>query len=206
VVIIDNYDSFTYNLAHAVGVLAEVAQVRVFRNDAVSPGELARSDMTHMIVSPGPCTPAQAGNSNDIIAYWAGKVPILGVCLGHQCIAAVFGAEIVRAKQCMHGKTSLIKHDGKGIFQGLSNPLRAMRYHSLVVREDGLDNDFVVSARSEDGEVMAIRSEKRLIEGLQFHPESFATKEGPMLLDNFLRQNQVESGEFSAELSLDSNR
>ena len=184
VVIIDNYDSFTYNLVQAVAVLG--AEVVVFRNDAVRPEGLADERPTHLIISPGPCTPNEVGVSNVIIAYWAGKIPILGVCLGHQCIAAVFGGRIVRAERCMHGKTALIIHDGQGVFAGLPHPFRAMRYHSLTVEPDGLDDDFEVSARSESGEVMGIRNERLGLNGVQFHPESFATPKGSVLLGNFL--------------------
>jgi len=186
VVIIDNYDSFTYNLAQAVAVLPNGVQVEVVRNDEVTAEEVAGYRPTHLIISPGPRTPNEAGNSNEIIAYWAGKVPILGVCLGHQCVAAVFGGQIVRAVRCMHGKTSLIHHDGKTIFEGLANPFPAMRYHSLIVNENGLNGRFVISARSETNEIMGIRNDQLGLEGVQFHPESFATKEGAALLENFL--------------------
>ena len=186
VVIIDNYDSFTYNLAQAVAVLPNGVQVEVVRNDEVTAEEVAGYRPTHLIISPRPCTPNEAGNSNEIIAYWTGKVPILGVCLGHQCVAAVFGGQIIRAVRCMHGKTSLIHHDGKTIFEGLANPFRAMRYHSLIVAENGLNGRFVISARSETNEIMAIRNDQLGLEGVQFHPESFATKEGAALLENFL--------------------
>ena len=189
-VIIDNYDSFTYNLVQAVGSLLGDGQVQVLRNDEVTAESLASYQPTHIIFSPGPCTPNEAGNSNDIIAHWAGKLPILGVCLGHQCIAKVFGAKIVRADRCMHGKTSLIYHDGIAIFEGLTNPFRAMRYHSLIIEVENLNSDFVITARSEKDEIMAIRNENLKIEGLQFHPESFATPEGTTLLANFLARTR----------------
>ena len=187
VVIIDNYDSFTYNLVQAVAVLEGVASVEVVRNDAVEAVELGSYEPTHLIFSPGPCTPNEAGRSVEIIRYWAGKVPMRGVCLGHPCIAAAFGGRVVRAKQCMHGKTSLVHHDGRGIFFGLDNPFRAMRYHALIVEQGELEGDFEISARSETEEIMGIRNEKMRIEGVQFHPESFGTVSGGKLLKNFLR-------------------
>ena len=187
VVIIDNYDSFTYNLVQAVAVLPGVASVEVVRNDAVEAGELGSYEPTHLIFSPGPCTPKEAGRSVEIIRYWAGRAAMLGVCLGHQCIAEAFGGRVVRAARCMHGKTSLIHHDGRGIFAGLDNPFLAMRYHALIVEQGELDGDFEISARSETEEIMGIRNENLRIEGVQFHPESFGTAEGAKLLANFLR-------------------
>lgn len=185
-VVIDNYDSFTYNLVQAVAVLEGRPEVVVLRNDVVTGEALEEYKPTHLIFSPGPCTPKEAGNSKEIIRYWAGKCPMLGVCLGYQSIADAFGGSVVRAKRCMHGKTSVIRHDGKTIFQGLANPFTAMRYHSLIVEADGLDDDFEITAWSERSEIMALRHEKLGIEGVQFHPESFATAEGPKLLANFL--------------------
>jgi len=184
VIIIDNYDSFTYNLLQAVAVLGGNPQV--LRNDSVTADSLLSYHPTHLVFSPGPCTPKEAGNSNDIISHWAGKVPILGVCLGHQCIGQVFGGTIVRARRCMHGKTSEIHHDGETIFKDIPNPFQAMRYHSLIVDPEGLKDGFVISARSESEEIMAIRNEQLCLEGVQFHPESFATSYGPKLLENFL--------------------
>ena len=188
VVVIDNYDSFTYNLVQAVATLPGEPEVKVLRNDAVTGEQLLRYQPTHLIFSPGPCTPDQAGNSCEIIEYWAGKVPILGVCLGHQCLAQVFGAKIVRAKKCMHGKTSLIHHDSKGIFEGLPSPFRAMRYHSLIIDPETLKAGFTLSARSETDEIMAIRDDRLNMEGVQFHPESFATEHGTAILENFLEK------------------
>jgi len=188
IVIIDNYDSFTYNLVQAVAQLQESPDITVFRNDAVTAGDLEVPGRlpSHLIISPGPCTPDEAGNSCDIISYWAGRIPILGVCMGHQCIAQAFGGQIVRARKCMHGKTSMILHDGKGIFASVPNPFIAMRYHSLIVDITRLDRGFVVSATTDSGEIMAIRNEALALDGVQFHPESFATEQGTTILRNFL--------------------
>ncbi len=182
--IIDNYDSFTYNLVQRLGELG--ADIRVYRNDRISVEEAAHARPEKIIISPGPCTPDEAGVSNDIINHFAGKVPILGVCLGHQCIGQVFGAKVIRHRRLMHGKTSPISHDGKTIFRGLKNPFQATRYHSLAVSEDSIPEEFEVSARAEKDEVMGIRHRKLAIEGVQFHPESFLTTEGPKMLKNFL--------------------
>jgi len=186
VVIIDNYDSFTYNLVQAVAVLSDGPEIQVYRNDAVTGEELEAHRPTHLIFSPGPCTPQEAGNSNAIIKYWAGKAAILGVCLGHQCVAEVFGGKVGRAKRCMHGKTSQIHHDGKTIFAGIETPFTAMRYHSLIVEPAQLNGEFAVTAKTEQDEIMGIRSEKLKIEGVQFHPESFGTPVGAEILQNFL--------------------
>jgi len=184
VLIIDNYDSFTYNLVQRLGELGAVLEV--YRNDKVTLPEIERRKPTHIIISPGPCTPKEAGISNDVIRRFAGKVPILGVCLGHQCIGHTFGAKVDRARRLMHGKTSMITHDGKTIYRGLSNPFVATRYHSLCVFEDTLPPEFEVTARAESDEVMGIRHRTLAVEGVQFHPESFLTVEGPRLLRNFL--------------------
>jgi len=186
VVIIDNYDSFTYNLVQAVAILSGGPEIRVYRNDAIRGEDLERYQPTHLIFSPGPCTPKEAGNSSEIIHFWAGKAAILGVCLGHQCIAEAFGGKILRAKRCMHGKTSQIHHDGKTIYAGIENPFTAMRYHSLIVEPAQINGDFKVTATSEQDEIMGIRNEKLKIEGVQFHPESFGTPAGAKLLQNFL--------------------
>ena len=186
IVIIDNYDSFTYNLVQAVAVLSGGPEVQVYRNDAVTGKELEIYQPTHLIFSPGPCTPKEAGNSNEIITYWTGKATILGVCLGHQCIAEAFGGKVVRAGRCMHGKTSQIQHDGKTIFSGIENPFTAMRYHSLIVEPAEWNGEFKVTATTEQDEIMGIRSEKLKIEGVQFHPESFGTPVGTRILENFL--------------------
>jgi anthranilate synthase/aminodeoxychorismate synthase-like glutamine amidotransferase len=189
IVLIDNYDSFTYNLVQRIGELGR-NDVRVFRNDAVTPQAVeAELHPTHLIISPGPCTPNEAGNSNDFIRYYHGKIPVLGVCLGHQCIGHVFGGKVVRADRLMHGKTSKIRHDGQGIYAGVPNPFVATRYHSLIVRTEGLDKDFVETAWTEDrNELMGIRSRTCPTEGVQFHPESFLTEVGHDLLRNFLRR------------------
>ena len=183
-IIIDNYDSFTYNLVQQIGAFGE--RMEVYRNDKVSIEEIEEKMPDHIIISPGPCTPKEAGISNDIIKNFSGKIPILGVCLGHQCIAYTYGADVVRARRLMHGKTSMIKHDGKAIYKGLSNPFVATRYHSLIVKEDTLPDFLEVTARADDDEIMGIRHKEYPLEGVQFHPESFLTEEGPKLLKNFL--------------------
>ena len=188
ILIIDNYDSFTYNLVQRIGELGRGDEIRVFRNDAIEPAA-AEADVkpTRLIVSPGPCTPDKAGNSCDFIRHFHGKIPILGVCLGHQCIGQVFGGKVVRAGRLMHGKTSEIRHDGRGVFADLPNPLVATRYHSLIVDPDGLDADFEQTAFTTDqDELMGIRSKTHPTEGVQFHPESFLTDVGHKLLGNFL--------------------
>ena len=188
IVIIDNYDSFTYNLVQRIGELGRNDQIRVFRNDAASPSDVeAECKPTHLIISPGPCTPNEAGLSCDFVRHYHGKIPILGVCLGHQCIGQVFGGEVVRAGRLMHGKTSEIRHDGKGVMTGLPNPFVATSYHSLVVDPANLDKDFEQTAWTTDqDELMGIRSRTHPTEGVQFHPESFLTDVGHKLLENFL--------------------
>ncbi|PMP68280.1 MAG: anthranilate/aminodeoxychorismate synthase component II [Thermodesulfobacterium geofontis] len=178
ILVIDNYDSFTYNLVQLIGIMLEKlwkGEVLVFRNDAITPEEALKLNPTHIIISPGPCTPKEAGISVELIKKAKGKVPILGVCLGHQCIGAAFGARIVKAKRLMHGKISQIYHDGKGIFSGLPNPFSGMRYHSLAVDFETLPPIFEISAKAEDGEIMGIRHKELPIEGVQFHPESIGT-------------------------------
>ena len=186
ILIIDNYDSFTYNLVQRLGEIG--AEVEVHRNDKITVAEIEARKPSHIVISPGPCTPKEGGISNDVIRYFAGKVPILGVCLGHQCIGYVFGGEVVRADRLMHGKTSMIEHDGRTIFEGLANPFEATRYHSLMVREESLPDCFEITARTVDrGELMGIRHKDMPVEGVQFHPESFLTEEGKKLLANFIR-------------------
>ena len=188
IVILDNYDSFTYNLVQRIGELDSGHEIRVFRNDRAA-AEAVEADVkpTHLIVSPGPCTPNEAGESMNFIRHFHGKIPILGVCLGHQSIGQVFGGKIVRAGRLMHGKTSDIRHDGKAVFAGLPNPLTATRYHSLIVDPEGLDPDFEQTAFTVDQEeLMGIRSKTHPTEGVQFHPESFLTEVGHNLLANFI--------------------
>ena len=187
ILLIDNYDSFTYNLVQRLGELDPNLDVRVFRNDAITPGQVAELRPTHIIISPGPCTPREAGVSNEVLRRFAPAVPTLGVCLGHQCIGHVFGGEVVRNYRIMHGKVSPIHHDGAALFRGLSNPFEATRYHSLVIRRDSFSHpDFVVCAWTEEDEIMGVRHRSWPLHGVQFHPESFLTAEGPRLLRNFL--------------------
>ncbi|MFI5113554.1 MAG: anthranilate synthase component II [Terriglobales bacterium] len=189
VFVLDNYDSFTYNLVQYLGELG--AQVEVRRNDQVTVGEVEAMRPERIVVSPGPCTPQEAGISIELIRHFAGKVPLLGVCLGHQAIGAAFGGEVVRAKNLMHGKTSQVEHDGRTIFRGLPSPMTATRYHSLIVAEDNLPDNLEVSAwtRDKDGTrvIMGLRHRKFPVEGVQFHPESVLTDEGKKLVKNFLR-------------------
>jgi anthranilate synthase/aminodeoxychorismate synthase-like glutamine amidotransferase len=187
ILIIDNYDSFTYNLVQRLGELDAGLDIRVFRNDQITPDQVGELRPSHIIVSPGPCTPREAGVSNDVLRRFAPEVPTLGVCLGHQCIGHSFGGEVVRNVRIMHGKTSPIHHDGQGVFRGLSNPFEATRYHSLVIRRETFHNpDFVISAWTDKGEIMGVRHRSWPLHGVQFHPESFLTAEGPRLLRNFL--------------------
>jgi anthranilate synthase/aminodeoxychorismate synthase-like glutamine amidotransferase len=185
ILVIDNYDSFTYNLVQTLGGLG--ADLKVVRNDKITIDEIRKLNPEKIIVSPGPCTPNEAGVSVETIRTFAGKVPLLGVCLGHQSIGAAFGAVVDRAGRLMHGKTSQITHDGKGVYEGLSNPFEATRYHSLIVREETLPPFLKVVSRTQDmNEVMGIRHVEWPLEGVQFHPESFLTTEGTRLLQNFL--------------------
>ncbi len=191
ILLIDNYDSFTYNLYQCIGTLLQSEgsdrRIAVHRNDELTLDQLDALNPTHLIVSPGPCTPDQTGVSMEAIPHFAGKIPILGVCLGHQCIAQAFGGRVSPADRLMHGKTSQVRHDGRTLFAGVANPLTATRYHSLDVSRDGMPEDFEVTAWTEDhDEVMAIRHESMPIEGVQFHPESFLTEQGPKLIANFL--------------------
>jgi anthranilate synthase/aminodeoxychorismate synthase-like glutamine amidotransferase len=187
ILLIDNYDSFTYNLVQRLGELDGGIDVRVFRNDQIAVDQVAELKPSHIIISPGPCTPREAGVSNEVLRRYAPTVPTLGVCLGHQCIGHVFGGQVVRNDRIMHGKTSPIHHDNQGVFRGLSNPFEATRYHSLVIRRDTFDNpDFVICAWTEEGEIMGVRHRSWPLHGVQFHPESFLTIEGPRLLKNFL--------------------
>jgi anthranilate synthase component 2/para-aminobenzoate synthetase component 2 len=181
---IDNYDSFTYNLVQYLGELGE--ELVVYRNDRITPEKAERLAPDRVVISPGPCTPREAGVSNDIIRRFAGECPILGVCLGHQCIGHVFGGEVVHAPRLMHGKTSMIHHDGRTIFAGLPNPFEATRYHSLIVARESLPDCLEITAETDQGEIMGVRHREYQIEGVQFHPESILTTAGKDLLRNFL--------------------
>ena len=184
ILLIDNYDSFTYNLVQYLGELG--ARCRVVRNDQVSMTEMKTYELTHLVVSPGPCTPSEAGISEEAIQTLAGRVPILGVCLGHQCIGSAFGGRVVRAGRLMHGKSSPIHHDGRTIFQKVPTPFQAIRYHSLLVERETLPDCLEISAETREGEVMGVRHKQFVIEGVQFHPESIMTQEGKNILKNFL--------------------
>lgn len=184
---IDNYDSFTYNLVQYFGELGE--DVQVHRNDEITVDAIKEMQPEKIVISPGPCTPNEAGVSVAVINEFAGKVPLLGVCLGHQSIGQAFGGKIIKAKTLMHGKTSLIHHKDMGVFKGLPNPYTATRYHSLVVELDSLPDCLEVTAWTEDGEIMGIRHRELAVEGVQFHPESILTEHGHALLDNFLKAN-----------------
>ena len=186
IVLIDNYDSFTYNLVQRLGEINPALELLVARNDEITLDAIAAKDPTHIIISPGPCTPREAGISNAVIERFAASVPLLGVCLGHQCIGYTFGGNVVRADRIMHGKTSMIHHDGKGIYRGVSNPFEATRYHSLVIQPGTLRDDFEVVARTDEDEIMGVRHKIWPLEGVQYHPESFLTIEGIKLLENFL--------------------
>jgi len=185
---IDNYDSFTYNLVQYLGELGE--KIRVFRNDRITIKEIADMCPEKIVISPGPCSPKEAGISIDVIRFFAGKVPILGVCLGHQSIGAAFGGDIVRAQRLMHGKTSSIHHDGRTIFEGLPNPFEATRYHSLLIRKETLPACLEITAHTDMGEIMGVRHREFILEGVQFHPESILTTSGKDLLRNFLRLSE----------------
>lgn len=184
ILIVDNYDSFTYNLAQYLGELGW--EPVVYRNDQITIEKIEQLAPSHIVVSPGPCTPLEAGISNDVIQHFAGKIPILGVCLGHQSIGHVFGGQIVRANAPVHGKTSQIHHDGRTLFKGISDPFEAGRYHSLVIKPGSLPPDVEVSAWTDTGEIMAVRHKRFIVEGVQFHPESVLTPVGRDLLRNFL--------------------
>jgi len=184
--VLDNYDSFTYNLVQYFGELG--AQVKVFRNDEVSVQEIEALSPSHIVISPGPCTPNEAGITLEAIGRLAGRAPILGVCLGHQAIGQAFGGKVVRAKRVMHGKVSRIGHDGKGVFESLPQEFVATRYHSLVVERDSLPQCLEISAQSEDGEIMGLRHRSLAVEGVQFHPEALLTEHGHRMLENFIRR------------------
>ena len=190
ILVIDNYDSFTYNLVQRLGEIDASLDIRVFRNDQIDIESIKKLAPAKIIISPGPCTPKEAGISNEVLKTFASQLPILGVCLGHQCICHVFGGEVIRNSRIMHGKISPIHHDNKGVFKGLSNPFDATRYHSLVIKKETFTNpDFEVSAWTAEGEIMGVRHKSWELHGVQFHPESFLSIEGPKLLQNFLNIN-----------------
>lgn len=185
ILMIDNYDSFTYNLVQYLGEMG--AELQVYRNDKITIEEIERLDPDRIIVSPGPCTPREAGISVEAIKHFQGRLPIFGVCLGHQSIGYAFGGDIVRAGRLMHGKTSLIHHDGKGVFQDMPNPFQATRYHSLVIERSTMPSCLEITAETDIGEIMGVRHKELNIEGVQFHPESILTQDGKRLLGNFLK-------------------
>jgi anthranilate synthase/aminodeoxychorismate synthase-like glutamine amidotransferase len=194
-VIIDNYDSFTYNIVQTIAAngLTEgrIEDIRVFRNDKITVRQIEELRPDRLLVSPGPCTPREAGISIEAIKYFAGKLPILGVCLGHQAIGDAFGGTVIRARRIMHGKTSPMLHDGKGVFTGLPNPFDGMRYHSLVVQDSDLPDCLEVTCRTDEGELMGLRHRELAIEGVQFHPESIMTPAGIQLLKNFMANDYL---------------
>ena len=189
--LLDNYDSFTYNLFQYLSELGE--EVVVVRNDKITIDEIEKMKPERLVISPGPSTPENAGISNDVIKYFGGKLPLLGVCLGHQCIGYSYGGNIILAKQIMHGKSSLIHHTGQGVLAGLPDPFSAIRYHSLVVQRDSLPDCLEITAWTDDGEIMGLRHRQHLVEGIQFHPESFMTEVGKDVLRNFLRLDYTDN-------------
>lgn len=185
ILMIDNYDSFTYNLVQYLGEMGE--ELQVYRNDKITIPEIERLSPDRILISPGPCTPKEAGISVETINHFGGRVPIFGVCLGHQSIGHAFGGNIVRAGRLMHGKTSMINHDGKGIFAGIPNPFQAIRYHSLIIERETIPDCLEITAETDMGEIMGVRHKDMPIEGVQFHPESVLTEHGMDLLRNFLK-------------------
>ncbi len=184
ILMIDNYDSFTYNLVQYLGEMGQ--ELKVFRNDKITLDQIEELKPDRIVVSPGPCTPNEAGISVPLIKHFAGKIPILGVCLGHQSIGQAFEGEVVRAQRLMHGKTSIIHHDGAGVFKGMPNPFEAIRYHSLIIRRETLPDCLQITAETDQREIMGVRHKDYPIEGVQFHPESILTQEGKRLLKNFV--------------------
>jgi len=185
ILVIDNYDSFTYNLVQYLGELGW--EPVAYRNDAITPEQIDKLGPSHIIISPGPCTPLEAGISNDVIRYFRGRIPVLGICLGHQCIGYVYGGRIKRAALPMHGKESMVHHDGETVFRGIPSPVTAGRYHSLIIEVETMPATLEVTARTEDGVVMGVRNRRDKVEGVQFHPESIMTPEGHNILSNFLK-------------------
>jgi anthranilate synthase/aminodeoxychorismate synthase-like glutamine amidotransferase len=188
IVLIDNYDSFTYNLVQKLGEVAPGVEMKVFRNDKVTVDDVEALRPTHIVISPGPCTPKEGGVSNDVIKHFAAKLPVLGVCLGHQCIGYNFGGIVERAGRLMHGKTDKIYHDGKTIYEGMPNPFTATRYHSLIIRKGTMPAEFEITSWTDQDEIMGVRHKTWPLEGVQFHPESFLTEQGERLLANFLKK------------------
>jgi anthranilate synthase/aminodeoxychorismate synthase-like glutamine amidotransferase len=184
ILVIDNYDSFVYNLVQYLGQLGQ--ELKVARNNKITISEIEKLTPTHILISPGPCTPNEAGISLDVIHYFKGSIPILGVCLGHQAIGQAFGGEVIRAQRPVHGKTSMIQHDENGIFKDIVSPLRAARYHSLILKKETLPSCLTITAQTEQGEIMGVRHKEFAIEGVQFHPESILTEHGHVMLQNFL--------------------
>jgi len=197
ILLIDNYDSFTFNLVQGFRILG--AEVQVFRNDKITVDQALAEDVSHVVISPGPGDPDDAGVSMEVIRAFAGRVPVLGVCLGHQSLVAAFGGTIVRAAVLMHGKTSEVSHDGQGLFAGLPQPFAAGRYHSLAARREDLPANFIVTAHTADGEIMGVRDERLVLEGVQFHPESVLTPAGQTLLGNFLAMGMAGVAEVADE-------
>ena len=191
IVLIDNYDSFTYNLVQILAPLDQ--EVIVYRNDEIGIKEIQSMRPSSLVISPGPCTPDKAGISIEAVRFFGGLIPVLGVCLGHQAIAVAYGGKVVRAERIMHGKTSIISHDGRGIFKDLENPFEAIRYHSLIVEKDSFPDCLEISAWTEQGEIMGIRHREYDMEGVQFHPESILTKAGPELLKNFCMKGVIRN-------------
>ena len=187
VLMIDNYDSFTYNLVQYFAELGE--EVKVVRNDEIAVEAIAALNPARICISPGPCSPAEAGISVDTIKHYAGQIPILGVCLGHQAIGEAFGGKIIRAQKVMHGKTDLISHTGEGVFKDLPNPFKVTRYHSLAIEKSSIPAELEITATSSDGEIMGVRHRQLAVEGVQFHPESILSEHGHALLQNFLKNN-----------------
>lgn len=186
ILMIDNYDSFVYNLVQYLGEMGHELVVR--RNDQITVEEIEQMNPRVIVISPGPCSPNEAGISLEVITHFAGKIPLLGVCLGHQSIAQAFGGKVVRAEQLMHGKTSLVHHDGEGVFHALPSPFKACRYHSLIVERESLPECFAISAWTDAGEIMALRHKELAVEGVQFHPEAILTEHGKTMLRNFLER------------------
>ena len=184
ILVIDNYDSFTYNLVQYLGELG--AKVHVERNDETSISDIEKMSPDRIMISPGPCTPDDAGISCDVVRHFGGKLPLLGVCLGHQCIGQVYGGKVIRAERLMHGKTSMIQHEGKGVLDGMANPFEATRYHSLIVEKVSLPDELEITGESPEGEIMALQHTSHPVFGVQFHPESILSQDGKRLLENFL--------------------